>query len=139
MRIEILDILDVTEDSKGPCITFRGPLGQAWARWRGSGTPRVGQAVDVEIDIPDDVVSWVHAKDPDALVADAPGAPVRIKGAVAEDAEDAVVAIRVGDDILLVEFATAGHPEEAGRPDKPSIGDQVEISVPHIDVYPYSV
>ncbi|MDV7222126.1 hypothetical protein [Streptomyces prunicolor] len=52
---------------------------------------------------------------------------------------DAVVSIRLGTGILLVKFATAGHPDEQSRPDKPSIGDRIELSVPHIDVYPYSV
>ena len=139
MRIEILDVLDNAEDSRGPDIVFRGPLGQAWARWRGAVTPSVGDAVDVEIDLPDDIVNWVHAEGPDALLMNAPGAPVRITATVAEDAEDAVVALRVGSDILLVEFATAGYPEEQGRPGKLSIGDRIELSVPHVDVYPYSV
>ncbi|MET7482553.1 hypothetical protein [Streptomyces sp. NPDC005538] len=127
------------EDGQSPRITFRSPLGQAWARWRGSEAPRGGDAVDVEIDIPDDVVNWVHGEGPDALVADMLGAPVRIKGAIAGGAEDAVVAIRVGADILLVEFAAVGQPEGQGRIGKPSFGNHIELSVPHIDVYPYSV
>ncbi|WP_327401694.1 hypothetical protein OG194_16955 [Streptomyces sp. NBC_01288] len=140
MRIEILDVLDNAEEPQGPRIAFRSPLGQAWARWCGSGTPRGGDAVDVEIDIPDDVVHWVPAEGPDALLAEAAEAPVRIKGAVVAAAEDAVVSIRLGTDILLVEFATAGHPDEQDRPpDRPSIGNRIELSVPHIDVYPYSV
>ena len=139
MRIEILDVLDDVEEPQGPRISIRGPLGQVWAHWRGSGTPRVGDAADVEIDIPDDVVSWVHAEGPDTLRAEAPGGPVRIRGAVVAADEDAVVSIRLSADILLVEFATARHPEEQGGPDMPSIGDRIELSVPHIDIYPYSV
>ena len=139
MRIEILDVLDNAEESQGLRIAFRGPLGQAWAHWRGSAAPQVGDTEDVEIDVPDDVVHWVHAEGPDTLLAEAAGAPVRIKGTVVAAAEDAVVSIRLGTDILLVEFATAGHPEEQGRPDMPSIDDHIELSVPHIDIYPYSV
>lgn len=139
MRIEILDVLDDADEPQGPRIAFRSPLGQVWAHWRGSGTPQVGDTADVEIDIPDDVVSWVHAEGPDTLLAEAPGAPVRIRGAVVAADEDAVVSIRLSTDILLVEFATARHPEEQGSSDKPSIGDRIELSVPRIDVYPYSV
>jgi hypothetical protein len=139
MRIEILDVLDRAEEPQAPCIAFRGPLGQAWAHWRGSGTPFAGDSADVEIDIPDDVVNWIHAEGPDTLVADAPGESVQIKGTVVAADEDAVVSVRLGTDILLVEFAAAGHPEEQGRPDRPSIDDRIELSVPHIDVYPYSV
>lgn len=139
MRIEILDVLDNAEESQGLRIAFRGLLGQVWAHWRGSAAPQVGDTADVEIDVPDDVVHWVHAEGPDALLAEATGTPVRIKGTVVAAAEDAVVSIRLGTDILLVEFATAGHPEEQGRPDMPSIDDHIELSVPHIDIYPYSV
>jgi len=84
-------------------------------------------------------VHWVHAEGPDALLAEAAGTPVRIKGTVVATAEDAVVSIRLGTDILLVEVATAGHPEEQGRPDMPSIDDRIGLSAPHIDIYPYSV
>ena len=139
MRIVILDVLDNAEGPRGPRIAFRGPFGQVWAHWRGSAAPQVGDTADVEIDIPDDVVHWVHAEGPDALLAEAAGAPVRIQGTVIAADEDAVVSIRLGTDVLLVEFAAAGHPEEQGRYDMPSIDDRIELSVPHIDVYPYSV
>ncbi|MEW1643066.1 MULTISPECIES: hypothetical protein [unclassified Streptomyces] len=138
MRIEILDVLDNVEESEGPRIVFRSALGQVWARWRGAAAPQAGDAADVEIDIPDDVVHWVHAEGPDALQAEAAGAPVRIRGTVVNADEDAVVSIRLGIYIILAEFA-AGHPEEQGRPDRPSNDDRIELSVPHIDVYPYSV
>jgi len=82
MRIEILDVLDHAEEPQGPRIAFRGPLGQVWAHWRRSAAPQVGDAADVEIDIPDDVAHWVHAEGPDALLAEAAGAPARIKGTV---------------------------------------------------------
>ncbi|WP_328829450.1 MULTISPECIES: hypothetical protein [unclassified Streptomyces] len=139
MRIEILDVLDNPAETQGSRIAFRGPLGQAWARWRGSAAPHVGDTVDVEIDIPDDVVRWVHTEGPDALLAEAAGAPVRIQGTVIAADEDAVVSIRLGTDVLLVEFAAAEHSEEQGRRFMPSIDDRIELSVPHIDVYPYSV
>ena len=139
MHIEILDVLDNAEDPKGPRVAFRGPLGQGWAHWRGSTAPQVGDAADVEIDVPDDVVHWVHAEGPDALLTEAAGAPVRIQGTVIAADEDAVVSIRLGTDVLLVEFATARHPVEQGRPDRPSLGDRIELSVPHIDVCPYSI
>ncbi|MFD7202212.1 hypothetical protein, partial [Streptomyces sp. NPDC059893] len=82
MRIEILDVLDDKTGEHGPDIVFSTPAGRAWARWLGSEVPRAGDAVDIEIDVPDDIENWALAEAPDALLGDAPGAPVRLRGVV---------------------------------------------------------
>ncbi|MEU8486737.1 hypothetical protein [Streptomyces sp. NPDC048641] len=63
----------------------------------------------------------------------------QIKGEVASVDEDAVVAIRCGTDILLVDFTATGARGEGDRPVKPSVGGRVEFTAPSVDVYPYSV
>lgn len=140
MRIEILDVLDDTTGEHGPDIVFSAPAGRAWARWLGSEVPRAGDAVDVEIDVPDDIENWALANAPDALLADAPGDPVRLRGVVAGvDADDPVVAVRIDTDIILVEFTPTDHPGQRTDPARPSAGDHIEFTTARIDVYPYSV
>ncbi|MFD4715716.1 hypothetical protein ACFWN5_39530, partial [Streptomyces sp. NPDC058430] len=101
MRIEILDVLDDKTGEHGPDIVFSTPAGRAWARWLGSEAPRAGDAVDIEIDVPDDIENWALAEAPDALLGDAPGAPVRLRGVV------------VG--------GGAGDPRVGGRLDTPQV------------------
>ncbi|MFE5019272.1 hypothetical protein [Streptomyces sp. NPDC056690] len=140
MRIEILDVLDDKTGEHGPDIVFSTPAGRAWARWLGSEVPRAGDAVDIEIDVPDDIENWALAEAPDALLGDAPGAPVRLRGVVVGvDADDPVVAVRIDTDIVLVEFTPTDHPGDRTDPAKPSAGDHIEFTTARIDVYPYSV
>ncbi|MFD0317806.1 hypothetical protein [Streptomyces flavalbus] len=127
MRIEILSLLD----TRAPGITFRSPLGQAWAQWSGTERPGAGDIANVEFDIPDEVGNWAPADGPDTLHSHAPEEPVRIRGVVTStDEDDPVVAVRCGTDILLVEFPPA-H--------KPPLGARIEFTTPRINAYPYSL
>ncbi|MFF2168079.1 hypothetical protein ACFVWP_46610, partial [Streptomyces sp. NPDC058175] len=100
MRIEILDVLDDKTGEHGPDIVFSTPAGRAWARWLGSEVPRAGDAVDIEIDVPDDIENWALAEAPDALLGDAPGAPVRLRGVVVGvDADPRDERTELGEDV----------------------------------------
>ncbi|MFF5012019.1 hypothetical protein [Streptomyces sp. NPDC001165] len=139
MRIEILDVLPATETGKRPAIAFRGTSGRAWAQWCGPEMPQVGALVDVEVDIPDEATHWVSVDGPGAMVSGDPRAPVRIRGVVAGVDEDSMVAVRVGADIVLVEFVDSANSVQPGHDDKPMVGDSIEFTAARIDVYPYSV
>ncbi|MET9448888.1 hypothetical protein [Streptomyces cinerochromogenes] len=139
MRIEILDLSPATETGEGPMVTFRGPSGQAWAQWCGSEMPQVGALVDVEVDVPDEIARWATVDGPATVASDTPRSPVRIRGVVATVGEDSVVAVRVGADVILVEFSEPTNSVRPGQVDKPRVGDAVEFTTPQIDIYPYSV
>ncbi|POX59843.1 hypothetical protein C3492_30305 [Streptomyces sp. Ru62] len=139
MRIEILDLSPAMETGKGPLVAFRSLSGQAWARWRGSELPQVGALVDVEVDVPDEIARWAIVDGPATMASDTPRSPVRIRGVVATVDEDAVVAIRVGADIILVELARPIDSVQPGQVDKPRVGAAIEFTTPEIDIYPYSV
>ncbi|MFI0808110.1 hypothetical protein [Streptomyces echinatus] len=120
-------------------VAFKGPSGRAWAQWCGSEMPQVGALVDVEVDVPDEIARWVTVDGPTTVVSDTPRSPVRIRGVVATVGEDSVVAVQVGDDIILVEFADSIDSVQPGQVDKPRIGEAIEFTTPQIDIHPYSV
>jgi hypothetical protein len=120
-------------------VAFSSACGRAWAQWRGSEMPRVGTPVDVEIEVPDEIAQWAIVEGPAVVASDAPGSPVRIRGAVAAVDEDAVTAIQVGADIVLVEFTAPLNSTQPDQAHRPEVGDIIEITTPRIEVYPYSV
>lgn len=120
-------------------VAFSSACGRAWAQWRGSEMPRVGAAVDVEIEIPDEIAQWAIVDGPAVVASDTPGSPVRIRGAVAAVGEDAVTAVRIGADIVLVEFTDPLNSMQPDQAHRPGVGDFIEITTPRIEIYPYSV
>ncbi|MFI9252824.1 hypothetical protein [Streptomyces sp. NPDC053069] len=99
----------------------------------------MGTPVDVEIEIPDEIAQWAVVDGPAVVASDAPGSPVRIRGAVAAVDEDSVTAVRVGADIVLVEFADPLNSTQPDQARRPGVGDFIEFTTPRIEVYPYSV
>ncbi|MFI9584537.1 hypothetical protein ACIHCQ_22480 [Streptomyces sp. NPDC052236] len=128
MRISISQILDL----KLRIVEFSGPAGSAWGYWRGSTEPRVGE-YNVEFDIPELVTSWHVAGGPDLIEGDFSQREVTLRGSVQSvgDNDDAVVAIRIDLDIVLVEVGD-GIPVTC-------IGESIEFTVPNISLYPYSI
>ncbi|MFI6357949.1 hypothetical protein ACIBJF_36200 [Streptomyces sp. NPDC050743] len=139
MHIEILDFSPSGESGKRPMVAFSSACGLAWAQWCGSEMPRVGMPVNAEIEIPDEIDQWAIVDGPDVVASDAPGSPVRIRGAVAAVDEDSVTAIRVGADIVLVEFTDPLNSTQPDQALRPGVGDFIEFTTPRIEVYPYSV
>ncbi|WP_159049086.1 hypothetical protein [Streptomyces sp. NRRL B-3648] len=118
---------------------FKGPSGQAWAQWCGSEMPQVGALADVEVDVPDAITRWDTVDGPATVASDTPGSPVRIRGVVATVDEDSVIAVRVGADIILVEFADPNGSVQPAQVAKPRVGDAIEFTTPQINIHPYSV
>ncbi|GAA2024100.1 hypothetical protein GCM10009839_22350 [Catenulispora yoronensis] len=138
MRVEIARVADV-----GGAVEFRCDAGTAVGYWEGR-PPSVGDVVDVEVDVPDDVTEWSVRGDVVAGVLEVmgDGTRVRVAGTV-EEIGDPVVVLRVGSGVILVEFVdgelvvggSAGASVVGGGPEL-SVGSVVEFVVPRIRLFP---
>lgn len=124
MRVEIVRVADPDSGA----VEFRCDAGTALGYWEGK-VPAVGDVVDVEVDIPEDVTDWVRRSGATGgeLRTIGDGVRVRVKGTV-EELGDPVVVLRVGSGLVLVAFIGEG-PEL-------SVGSVVEFLTPHLRLFP---
>ncbi|KOU21912.1 hypothetical protein ADK52_22835 [Streptomyces sp. WM6372] len=84
----------------------------------------------MEIDIPDAVATWTPADlSADVLVA-APQGDVTVCAVVDSVDDDGVVSLRLGSDIVLVDWEADALP---------SAGQRVLFVTPVIELYPYTI
>ncbi|WP_328676655.1 hypothetical protein OG905_23105 [Streptomyces sp. NBC_00322] len=126
MRIQITEVLD----PQAKVVTFDSPAGSAWGCWHSSMEPEAG-AYDVELEVPDVVTSWALTTGPDLIAGEYSRREVTLRGSVQSVGDDAVVALRIDRDIVLVEVAA--DTTEA------SIGDSVEFTTSNVLLYPYTI
>ncbi|MEV7026791.1 hypothetical protein [Kitasatospora sp. NPDC093558] len=138
MRIEIVDVLD------GGRVVFRSDLGRAQAVWAGPPTAAPGQLFDAELDVEEPVLAWAKAAGPAAIV-EAPAGGVVLTGTVlaAGDADDPVVDLAVGGDIVMLERPVDGETDDRadGWVDgwDAAPGDVVAVRVASLRLYPYEL
>ncbi|MET9415955.1 hypothetical protein ABZY03_17590 [Streptomyces klenkii] len=129
MNIEVVAVID---DSAG-LVSFTSPVGSAWGTWRGSESPEPGR-YHVELEIEAEPYPWVpSASGPPRVEGTGTDGTrqIRITGVVASMDDDSVMSLRVGSDIVLVEF-----PDGSAAP---CPGRTVEFTVAGIGIYPYAV
>ncbi|MFD5824775.1 hypothetical protein [Lentzea sp. NPDC060358] len=121
MEVEVLGVLG------SGTVHFSCAHGSAAGRWMSAGPVRTG-AFHVEVEVPDEVASWSAAPGGPGLHGDpASGLEVCLDAEVVSfEAGDPVVAVRLGADVLLVEFA-----DRAGL----SAGARISFRVPEVHLY----
>lgn len=110
MRVEIVRVADVDSGA----VEFRCDAGTALGYWEGT-PPSVGESADVEVDVPEDVTDWVTrgVASGGGLRTVGDGVRSRVTGTV-EEVGDPVVVLRVGSEVILVDFVGEGPPLEVG-------------------------
>ncbi|WP_371792006.1 hypothetical protein OG285_22380 [Streptomyces sp. NBC_01471] len=126
MRIEVVGILDLECRS----VEFRGPDGAAWGIWGERDVPGSGFH-DVEIDVPEEVEKWTLEEGATTKIhgINTQCNGVTVVGRVESVGEDAVIAIKVGLDIILIEMASNDSIPEAGS--------VISFNTPQIYLHPY--
>jgi hypothetical protein len=128
MRIEVVRVVDTARGK----VEFRCEAGEAVGFWRGElPTPEVGRAIEVELDVPDEVIEYV------ALDGDADGSlrmdgeSVRVIGTVVDVGADGdpVATVRVRGSLVLLEMSDSGGWESA-------VGTAVAFTASEIRLYP---
>jgi hypothetical protein len=108
MRIHVNHIRDVHEGTT--TVDFESKLGRAWAHWIGA-IPDENADYDVELEVPD-ILTWgleiTETTASDSIFEKEGG--VCLVGRVLSLGDDGVAAIRLRDDIVLVEIADAPRP-----------------------------
>ncbi|MEU8516141.1 hypothetical protein AB0C76_31870 [Kitasatospora sp. NPDC048722] len=127
MRIEIVTVLD------GGRVDFRCGLGRAYGQWAGPTLPGPGQLLDVELDVEEPIAAWARAIAGPGAITGTPASGAVLTGTVlgAGDADDPVVDLRLGDDIVLLEPPVDGWDV--------SPGDVVAVRVASLRLYPYEL
>ena len=126
MRVTILESQPM--DSSKAEVRFGSPFGEALARWA-SGAPEVHGVYDVELNV-SERVEWART----GIVVDG-GTPsitmtpegVRFCGTLDNVDEDGVVALRLGNSLMLL--------ESVGEP--PPVGSSVCVTVKEVELYAY--
>ncbi|SFW64210.1 hypothetical protein [Amycolatopsis australiensis] len=123
MRVEITEVLE--PDRR--LIRFESDFGSADAVLCGQAPPD-RRALDVEFDIPDEVVTWAVANQEEAAIAGQVNGCARLVGKIIGiDADDKIVNLRVGGDVFLVEFVDL--------PGEELIDSWVSVDVRQIHLY----
>jgi len=103
IRVEIVPVLAPAE----VLVRFRSGSAFASGRWMGSSPVNVGQ-LDVEIEIPEEVVEWMTVRSGDTSLSETAEteSDTILTGQVVrfDDGDDSIIEIRVGSDILLIEI-----------------------------------
>ncbi|MDT3397155.1 hypothetical protein RKE29_10945 [Streptomyces sp. B1866] len=119
-----------SSQTKSNLVEFECQSGRAWGLWKGETPPTVGSTFHVEFDVPDTLTSWATGKQ-EAVASEnsEPEGRARLTGTVEAVGTDAVVSLRMGNDLLLIEF-TQGV-------ELPEIGSRITLQASQIDIYPY--
>ncbi|MFF3072086.1 hypothetical protein [Kitasatospora sp. NPDC057936] len=127
MRVEIVAVLD------GGRVDFRCALGRAHALWAGAMSPGPGRLFDVELDVGEPIAAWARATTGPGAITGTPAGGAVLTGTVlgTGDADDPVVDLRLGDDIVLLE------PPADGWDVRP--GEVVAARVTSLRLYPYEL
>lgn len=122
VKVEIVRVVDAARG----LVRFRSAAGSASGFWKGSGPAVLGE-VHVELDLPAEVSEWEVV----------PGLGFALEGGLREDAQasltgevlavDDVVTLRVGGDVVLVEFSGP----------VPRVGQRVRVAAAEVHLYPY--
>ncbi|MEU9131168.1 hypothetical protein AB0D08_24200 [Kitasatospora sp. NPDC048540] len=128
MRVQITRVLEATPG----LVEFRCELGRAVGAWMGSTAARHGE-FDVEIEVQEEISTWtvLDAPSPGSIVGGAGDASqISITGTVVDigEADDPVVGIRLGPDVLLI--------EAPDRKWEVSRGTGVLLNVHAVQLYP---
>lgn len=123
--------MSVLDEERG-LVEFTSAVGRARAQWMGTEAPRCGAQYRVEVEIPDEV-SGARARPPlpPGFLTGDPGDGTVVSGTVEEVADDGVVALRVGSDVVLLEMAEGEALPEAAQ--------TMSVRVPRIELYPYEL
>ncbi|GAB2601071.1 hypothetical protein [Kribbella endophytica] len=128
MKVELLQV-----EPSGH-VRFTCEIGTAIGRWMGPNAATAGQ-FHVEFEIPEDVTDWVPASPGPAALAEVPGeghaALITAEVLGLTKGDDAVVELRLGSDVLLIEVP---H-----RRSELSVEDLISFRVPEIQLYPYEL
>jgi hypothetical protein len=123
MRIHVSEIRSHRADIA--IVKFESPLGGATAQWAGT-KPDIGALYEVELEVPG-LLTWgsdiVETLARESIYEE--GGRICLVGCVQSLGDDGVVAIQVGNDIVLVE--TVGAPSAIPR--------RVLICVPEIKLF----
>lgn len=118
-------------DSERGLVEFASPVGRAHGKWKGDEIPRRGVQYRVEVEIPDGASVGREPLVPTGFLADDEQGGTIISGTVESVAEDGVVVLRIGPDIVLLELV-----EPALMPQPAQV---MSLNVPEIALYPYEL
>ncbi|MEV4872194.1 hypothetical protein [Streptomyces syringium] len=114
-------------------VEFSSPAGNAWGAWKGRGYPSPG-TYHVEFEIPEEITSWEPSGTTEGKIEGewhGMARHVSISGVVENVDDDAVVSLRVGTDVVLVEMASCARTVHAG--------EAITFKTPALDLYPYQL
>lgn len=123
----MVDVTAQRHSEQDPGLTwFSTSYGSFLGRWRGQKLVRLGHTLDVELDF--DYCAWTTP-----AVASSQGFEVtdsgdQVDALVEQVREDGVVALRVGDDVVLYEPTSALEAE--------MVGTTIRLSAVRIEVFP---
>jgi hypothetical protein len=122
-----IEVLGVDAGAERPLVEFQSSAGFGRGRWMAGDTPKPGDVVQVELDLPAAVRSWRATPAPAAVLR--LDADDLVVGGVFDGVfDDGVGIMKIGNEILLLD-------DDDGVPTlEPGTG--LELRVEYLDVYP---
>jgi hypothetical protein len=121
-----IEVLDVDAGGERPLVQFQSSAGFGRGRWMAGDTPKPGDIVQVELDLPAPVRSW-RATPATAAVLRMDADDLVVGGVFDGAFDDGVGIMKIGNEILLLD-------DDDGVPTLPA-GTGLELRIEYLDIY----